>query len=93
MTPVEMPPFLTPYQGNSRLRSSHLDYLCYESSISPRTIYNAFSKSFFYKTHLEWNRLPLKLREIVDPSTFKTKLMEHLWTAVSNELLSDDLCQ
>ncbi len=27
-----------------------------------------------------WNRLPLYLREIIRPSTFKTELIKYIWT-------------
>ena len=41
MTPVVMPSYLSHYNpGNSRLRSSHMDHLCFESSIDPRTLDN-----------------------------------------------------
>ena len=40
---------------------------------------NAFSDSFFYRTHLKWNGLPKELREIKNPSSFKLSLKEHIW--------------
>ena len=63
LVPVELPPYLTLYQGNTRLRSSHLDSLCYISSLSPRTATNAFARSFFFRTHTKWNHIPLDIRE------------------------------
>ena len=35
--------------------------------------------SFFYKTHIQWNNLPLEVKIIENYDTFKIKLEEHLW--------------
>ncbi len=91
ITPVKLPYYLSFYQGSSRLRSSHMDHLCLVCSIIPRTISNAFSRSFFYKTHRDWNMLPLKLREISDICEFKEHLIKHLWKVISEELLTEGL--
>ena len=83
--PITLPHYLSYYNGNSRLRSTHLDSLCLVSSIMPRSglattrTTNPFSKSFFYRSHLLWNSLPLELREILSTVTFKSKISEHLW--------------
>ena len=54
--PVKMPPYLSLFTGN-RLRSSHLDSLCFVSSVFPRgSSTAALNKSFFYRTHNLWNR-------------------------------------
>ena len=48
-------------------------------------------KSYFYRTHLSWNRLPLSLREIIRPSEFKSNFMDYIWThLVTIENTSDD---
>ena len=65
------------YEG-SRLRFSHFDHLSLLSDITPAGQTNpishrSFSNSYFYRTHLLWNRLPLSLREIFRPSEFRTK--------------------
>ena len=84
---VKLPDYLQLYNGNSRLRSSHLDYKCYVSSVLPKNITSMssssskrnFSNSYFYRAHLCWNKLPLSLREIVSPGIFKGELIKHLW--------------
>ena len=38
-----------------------------------------FSNTLFYRVHLSWNKLLLRLREIIRPSEFKRKLLQHLW--------------
>ena len=85
---VKLPDYIRPFEG-SRLRNCHLDAKCYVSTIQPkRSASNrnfdsvtrcSFSSSFFYRTSLSWNKLPLSLREIIRPSKFKQKLLEHLW--------------
>ena len=40
---------------------------------------NCLKKSFFYRTHTEWNALPLLIRKIEKPSSFKAEVIKHLW--------------
>ena len=65
-----------------------MDNLCLVSSIQPRltpsnlsqeSSRSIFGNSYFYRTHLKWNELPIALREITSQSTFKTHLIKHLW--------------
>ena len=87
-TCVKIPEYLRPFSG-SRLRSSHLDYKCFVSSILPKNLFSSnnfevdhkknFSNSYFYRAHLAWNRLPLTIREIISPGPFKTQLLKYLW--------------
>ena len=88
---TKLPSYLTLFSGSSRLRSSHLDRLSIISSIPPG---KAISKSYFYRTHLIWNRLPLSLRDIARPGAFKVELLKHIWkefvcTSVSVDSSSD----
>ena len=83
--PVKMPPYLSLFTGN-QLRSSHLDTLCFVSSVLPRGSSTAtLNKSFFYLTHNLWNRLPLAIRQIKSQIEFKRELIIHFW-----ELVGDD---
>ena len=83
--PIQMPPYLSLCTGN-RLRSSHLDNLCFVSSVLPRgSSTTTLNKSFFYRTHNLWNRLPLEIRQIKGQVEFKRELTIHFW-----ELVSDD---
>ena len=55
------------------------------------TTKRGFKNSYFYRTHLLWNMLPLSLRKIIRPSEFKSKLMGYIWThLVTIENTSDD---
>ena len=93
LIPVNLPEYLSFFQGQSRLRSCHLDSLSLVSSISPRSATNVFAKSFYFSTHCKWNRLPLELRSIGDHKTFKLALIKHLWKNLpwdSDTELGDD---
>ena len=82
---VNFPSYLHFYTNESRLRFCHLDMLSLVCDIIPRTTAshntttNAFANSFFYRTHLAWNRLPLQIRSIESQLSFKLALTKHLW--------------
>ena len=85
---VKLPEYIKPFDG-TRLRNSHLDHKCFRSSILPQRLLSnrhfenvsnqGFSNSYHYRTHLKWNTLPLSLREIVCPGTFRKELLAHIW--------------
>ena len=82
---VQLPAYLKFYSGSTRLRSSHLDHLSLVSDVNPRgnsqpNSQRGFANSFFYRSHLMWNRLPLALRETIRPSQFKIKLLQYIWS-------------
>jgi hypothetical protein len=85
LIPMDIPNYLTLF---SRLRSSHLDELSFVSSLMPRsTSTTSLEKSFFYRTHMKWNALPLELRNLEGKSEFRSKVESHLWKTIlsSNE--------
>ena len=90
LVPVELPDYLTLYDGSSRLRSTHLDHMCYKSSIQPKAMNNAFARGFFFRTFNKWNRLPLDIRESESLDIFKSKLRNSLWEYVLAEASEDD---
>ena len=66
-----------------------MDTLCMVSDIVPTVSnncseYQAFANSYFYRAHLEWNKLPLELRLIAYADIFKTRLIEHLWKELAS---------
>ena len=90
LVPVSLPQYLSFYLGGSRLRHCHLDSQSLVSSIVPRSSQSSIhssgplSKSFFYRTHLLWNSLPLEIRQISCPSSFKSHLTKHFWSILSD---------
>ena len=93
LVPVELPHYLKFFEGQSRLRSSHLDNLSLVSSITPRTPTNAFAKAFFYSTMHKWNKLPYEIRELESQNLFKAAVVKHLWRTVlwdPDVVLEDD---
>ena len=81
--PVNLPTYLTWFDGRSRLRKSHLDRLSLVSSLLPKdSSSKLLDKSVFYRTHSAWNSLPLELRDIGSVSLFKKELEAHLWKSL-----------
>ena len=83
---VDMPSYLNLHDGTSRLRSSHLDLKSFVSSITPNSSSNAFSKSFFYRTHHLWNSLPLDIRSIESSACFKLHVNNYLWKNLATDM-------
>ena len=73
-----MPDYLKCYNGDSRLRSTHLDNLLFVSNIaSTTTSINNVNKSFFFRSHSFWNSLPFDI---------KNKLYKHLWNIALTDI-------
>ena len=98
-SPIKLPHYLHHYDGNSRLRKTHLDHLSIISDIIPATFsqnkhgisdYQTFDQCYFYRTHTAWNSLPLKLREIWHFQHFKTNLKKYIWNEILVTLLNEE---
>ena len=84
--PINLPDYIT-FLDNSRTRHTRRtaaiidgdDTTTLHCSIAPTC--DAFKNSYFYRTMLIWNKLPLAVRQASGISTFKTKLIEYLWSA------------
>ena len=85
ITCIELPSYLHFFEGRSRLRFTHLDRLSLISDIVPTTrLYDKGSSrglvnTYYYRTHLSWNRLPYSLRALANPGKFKSKVIEYIW--------------
>ena len=55
------------------------DTLTYMSTTVPCS--DAFRNSFFHRSMLKWNSLPVCIRQSEQISTFKAKLIKYLWAA------------
>ena len=42
---------------------------------------DTFRDRFFYRTLIAWNNLPVDIRQVEGVSSFKGKLIDHLWSA------------
>jgi hypothetical protein len=68
------------YHGSGRLRRTHLDHKSLTCSLLPIFFTNhLLDNSFFFRCHCLWNSLPLEVRDITSPSTFKGMLVSHIW--------------
>ena len=89
--PISLPDYLHWFEGNSRLRSSHLDSRSLVSSYLPTGRGSRlFENSFFYRTHSLWNSIPADIREVTCTTTFKARLKAHLWQTLIPELEYED---
>ena len=90
--PLYMPQYLSFFDGISRLRSTHLDFLSIVSSLphSSAGVRN-LDKSFYYRSHNLWNTLPLDIRSCWNKSNFKNKIMSHFWKQATSEFMDADL--
>ena len=96
LIPLDLPDYLSLFDGNSRLRSSHHDRLSFVCTLQPKgSSTSLLDKSFFYRTHSMWNHLPLDIREITCNSLFKDKVTKHFWshllTMADPEMGTEDL--
>lgn len=84
LIPISLPPYLSWFNGETRLRSTHLDRLSIVCSLPPLTNKSRIlKKSFFFRTHTAWNSLPLELRESRSITIFKSRLKSYLWESVA----------
>ena len=89
--PISLPDYLHWFEGNGRLRSSHLDSRSLVSSYLPTGRGSRlFENSFFYRTHSLWNSIPADIREVTCTTTFKARLKAHLWQTLIHDLESED---
>ena len=89
---ISLPDYIKPFSG-TRLRNSHLDSKCFVSDILPRNLHSTqnptstkqkkFGNSYFYRAHLAWNKLPLFIREIENPTQFSTELVKYIWKEIA----------
>ena len=91
LVPVNIPSYLSLYCGNTRLRSTHLDHLCFVSSVDPKSSYNALARGFFYRTHSKWNTIPLGIRGAETLSKFKVMLTDYLWKYILESVTDNDI--
>ena len=54
-----------------------IDKLKYKCCIAPKV--DSFKKSYFYRTVVQWNLLPLNVRTIENIDKFEIDLKEHIW--------------
>ena len=59
------------------LRYTHLDPLCFKHELG--LCKQVFNNSFFPRTYMAWNRLPLEIKMIEKYELFQIKLKQHLW--------------
>ena len=72
--------FVNPDEINNRLRRNHLDPICFKHDLGPCK--QVFDNSFFPRSSMAWNRLPIEIKIIEKYELFQLKLQDHLWTTL-----------
>ena len=91
LIPLDLPNYLSYFNGISRLRSCHLDHLSFVCNLQPKNSSTShLTKSFFYRTYTKWNALPLNIRDMACSSNFKTHLVKYLWKDVIHDIVGSD---
>ena len=81
--PLNIPEYIKPYTGQSRLRQTNVDdmsYVCTYNSSSFPSCRSPFYKSFFYRVVHTWNSIPLSIRNIPNIQSFKHNVISHYFT-------------
>ena len=92
LIPVSLPTYISPFNGDSRLRNTRMDDMSYvvnDKTVIPLDTAHSnskFFKYFFYRTLNIWNSLPLNIRKICTLVKFKLEVKNFLW----NKLLSNN---
>ena len=68
---------VTPDEITGNLRSTHLDPLYFKHNLG--VCKHVFNNSFFPRTYMAWNRLPVEIKIIEKYESFQVKLKEYLW--------------
>ena len=71
----------------TRLRSDHRDTTQIICEVEERL--DVFKNSFFNRSYIYWNTLPLNLRQKQDVDEFQKGLKEYLWLVLLDEYNSD----
>ena len=86
LVPISLPEYITVaeaeqvrYTRRTAAIVDHVDTSTFKSSIVPAC--ESFRNSFFYRTMIVWNNLPVSVRQSDRISGFKTSLVKFLWSA------------
>ena len=89
--PLNIPPYLKLFEGETQLRSTLLDNFCYTSNIIPKSSSSSLlKKSFFYRTNSWWSSLPLEIHSLVSVAVFRTRLEKYFWHNILTSYVDGD---
>ncbi len=85
LVPIEFPDHISVVtaEGTRLTRQNaavhdQIDFSTYHSDIAPST--DALKHSFFFRTMLNWNRVPVNIRQSDRLTLFKSSLTDYLWS-------------
>ena len=85
---TKLPDYVSKFTGESRLRNNHLDSDCYVCNInhSTNSSRSPIYRNFFYRVTFMWNKLSYEARSDPNINTFKSSVIEFLWSEAFWEL-------
>ena len=90
LVPINIPSYLNiaaPIQRNNTRQSNKAfianDTLLFECNLRPVPTLKAFTNNYFYRTHRQWNSVPLSIRQCTNFQTFKIELKNFLWLSLN----------
>ena len=85
---TKLPDYVSKFTGESRLRNNHLDTECYVCTInhSTNSSRSPIYRNFFYRVTFMWNKLSYEVRSDPNINTFKSSVIDFLWSEAFWEL-------
>ena len=85
---TKLPDYVSKFTGESRLRNNHLDTECYVCNInhSTNSSRSPIYRNFFYRVTFMWNKLSYEVRSDPNINTFKSSVIDFLWSEAFWEL-------
>ena len=85
---IKMPNYVNKFNGISRLRNNHLDNECYLCNLNnhDNNLHSPLFKNFYYRVTYIWNKLPYQTKISPNIATFKSKVIEFLWSEAFKEV-------
>ena len=87
---VDLPNYISKFNGVSRLRENHLDLECYTCNLNPSNarIHSPIYKNYFYRVIHIWNKLPYNVKITANTETFKSLVTDFLWDSQNEVALN-----
>ena len=84
---IDLPNYISKFNGISKLRKKHLDPECYicELNHSDGSVHSPIYRNFFYRVIYIWNKLPFHVRITPNTQSFKMLATDFLWEEALNE--------
>ena len=83
---IKLPNYVNKFNGISSLRNNHLDSECYLCHPNNHDSNLRLFKNLYYRVTYLWNKLPYQTKFSPNIVTFKSKVIEFLWSEAFKEV-------